>query len=79
MVTSFCCHDKPDVNIHEYAHGNFHPCLRESFFHILFNVDGDEVNAQTWEVLTLKHPIKPPHDATNGVTTVKSYIEFFCV
>ena len=45
----------------------------------LFNVDGDEVNAQTWEVLTLKHPIKPPHGATNGVTTGKSRIEFFCV
>ena len=71
MVTSFCGHDKPEVNITFFMTIFILVC--ENRFSIsLFNVNGDVVNAQTWDVLTLNHPIKPPHGATNGVTTVKS-------
>ena len=71
MLTSFRCHDKPDVNV-TLLMAIFILVCENRISISLFNVNGNVVNAQTWEVLTLKHPIKPPHGATNGVTTVKS-------
>ena len=66
---SFRFHDNSDVIV-TLIITNFHLYLIQlwcSFLQIF--VDGDVVNAQTWEILPLKNPIEPPYGLDTFVQT----------
>ena len=66
---SFRFHDNSDVIVTSII-TNFHLYLIQlwcSFLQIF--VDGDVVNAQTWEILPLKNPIEPPYGLDTFVQT----------
>ena len=66
---SFRFHDNSDVIVTSII-TNFHLYLLQlwcSFLQIF--VDGDVVNAQTWEILPLKNPIEPPYGLDTFVQT----------
>ena len=66
---SFRFHDNSDVIV-TLIITNFHLYLIQlwcSFLQIF--VDGDVVNAQTWEILPLKNPMEPPYGLDTFVQT----------
>ena len=59
-MASFCCHDNSDVIV-TLIIKIFHLYLIQLWWLFFQNfVDSEVVYTQTWEVLTLKNPIKPP-------------------
>ena len=68
-LKSFRFHDNSDVIVTSII-TNFHLYLIQlwcSFLQIF--VDGDVVNAQTWEILPLKNPMEPPYGLDTFVQT----------